>query len=478
MWLDRSEREFYCASGMEMVKALVGACCAWVTIPVTLSIQELGPLPVVQPEVYLSPSGKMELAIDPRTRDGRGAAELRLARGGALVWERTCDVTPVEARVFEDGSVVGCAYPGDLVLLFLAPDGGERARVVVERRTRLVHGAPQPDVLALDVRRAPGSVTFRLSDGCDRHFSIDGVELAPPPTGRPVEPGLVRKPTHLLPPPERPLELIELARVTLLFTPSRTSQQASLVRLAPRTGTITIHEGSNGALHVFGADGRRRRLYLPALADPVNYRPYDQIDVDPEGNMHAYNSKGRLSFGPQGERLGFEPLDVPLGQGAQYFFLPSGARWRIELDRLTLERSGEADLVVERSAEGRWFRCLQSAAVSPDGVLSVVDDGYGVKANDTAILLQAFDPDGRPRASLPLSGFSHLPLAAKRGECAVLDETSRVLLVLATDGSHSGRALLPQAITSLGPITYSPDGSELWLVDHDFVLHRFELRWK
>lgn len=441
---------------------------------------QLGPPSIVQPEVYLSPSGKLELAVDPLTRAGRGAAGLRLAWDGELVWERTCDVTPVEARVFEDGSVVGCAYPGDLVLLFLAPDGGERARFVVERKTRLVHGAPQPDVLALDVRRAPDSVTFRLSDGRERHFSIDGVELAQPPTGRPVEPGLVRRPAHLLPPPDRPLELVELARVALLFTPTRTPTQVSLTRLAPRTGTITIHEGSNGALHVFGADGRRERLCLPAPGDPVNYRPYDQIDVDPEGNLHAYNSKGRLTFGPQGERLGFEPLDVPLGQGAQYFFLPSGARWRIELDRLTLERSAEADLVVERSAEGRWFLCLQSAAVSPDGVLSVVDDGYGIRANhpDTSILLQVFDPDGRPRASLPLSGFSHLPLAAKRGESAVLNETSRELLVLATDGSYSGRAPMPAGLGSLGPITYSPDGTELWLVDRELVLHRFELRWK
>jgi hypothetical protein len=445
-----------------------------------LPVAQLGPPSIVQPETYLSPSGRLELVVDPHERRGRGPAALRLLRDGTLVWERECDVTLVDARLFEDGSVVGYAYPGDLALLFLAPDGGERARVVVERKTRLVHGAPQPDVLALDVRSAPDSVTFRLSDGRERHFSIGGLELVQPPPGRPAEAGLLRKPAHLLPPPERPLELVELARVALLFTPTRTSMQVPLARLSPRTGTLTIHEGSNGVLHVFGADGRRQRLCLPAPGDPVNFRPYDQIDVDPEGNLHAYNSKGRLSFGPQGERLGFVPLDVPLGQGAQYFSLPSGARWRIELDRLTLERSGEADLVVERSAEGRWFLCLQSAAVSPDGVLSIVDDGYGIRANhtDTTILLQVFDPDGRARASLPLSGFSHLPLAAKRGECSALNETSRELLVLATDGSHSGRAPLPQAITSLGPITYSPDGSELWLVDHDFVLHRFELRWK
>jgi hypothetical protein len=110
-----------------------------------------------------------------------------------------------------------------------------------------------------------------------------------------------------------------------------------------------------------------------------------------------------------------------------------------------------------------------------------VDHGNPDVANyrDPGTFLQLFEPDGRPRSTLP-PRMSHYdpPLAAKPGECAVLDRDSRELLVLATDGSYTGRAPLPADLDSLGPITYSPDGSELWLIDRELVLHRFELRRK
>lgn len=445
-----------------------------------LPVAQLGPPPIVQPETYLSPSGRLELVVDPHDRRGRGPAAIRLLRDGTLVWERECDVTLVDARVLEDGSVAGYAYPGDLVLLFLGPQGGELARVRIERHDRFPHVPAKPVVIGFDLHEQPASVTFRFDMGRARHFNFHGAE-SEKELGTRVESSRARKPEVLLPTPEQPLELRELARVALLFTPSETSTRAPLVRIAPRTATISIHEGNNGALHVFGSDGRRNLLCLPDPTDPVRYRPFDRIDVDPQGHLHAYGSASHLWFGTRGERLGFEARETRLGPGAERHFLPSGGAWDLEIDRLTLQREGATDLVLERSAVGRWFQDLGSAAVSSDGVLSVIDRGIEGTANhqDSETVLQLFEPDGRPRATIPLPSMEFRPpLAAKPGECAVLDVTSRELLVLATDGSYSGRAPMPADLGSLGPITYSPDGSELWLVDRELVLHRFELRWK
>jgi hypothetical protein len=406
---------------------------------------------------------------------------MRLQRDGTLLWEREGDVTLVDAYVFEDGSVAGYAYPGELVLLFLWPSGVERTRVRLRRLSPGPCGAPVPNVNGFDLRQDPAGVTFWLDDGHVRHFFIDGRE-SDTAVGTRVESPRMRRPEIVLPTPEQPLELRELARVALLFTPTSPSTRSPIVRLASRTGTITLNEGDNGVLHVFGSDGHLNLLCRPAPSDFVRFKPYEQVDVDPHGNLHAYTLEAQVWFGRHGERLDIEPIESPPGRlGAKHHFLPSGERWRVDFDRLALERGNGEDLVVERSAAGRWFQSLQSAAVSSDGVLAVVD--YGNPANaryrDPGTFLQLFEPDGHPRATLPLRMSQYdPPLAAKPGECAVLDVTSRELLVLATDGSYSGRAPMPADPSSLGPITYSPDGSELWLVDRELVLHRLELRWK
>jgi hypothetical protein len=41
---------------------------------------------LVQPATYRSPSGALELDVDPSTPNGAGAATYRLERDGALVW--------------------------------------------------------------------------------------------------------------------------------------------------------------------------------------------------------------------------------------------------------------------------------------------------------------------------------------------------------------------------------------------------------
>ena len=94
-------------------------------------------------------------------------------------------------------------------------------------------------------------------------------------------------------------------------------------------------------------------------------------------------------------------------------------------------------------------------------------------------MLQLFEPDGRPRATVPLNiGGWRCAIAARAGEVAVLDESVREFVLVAADGAYTGRARLPEGLQprdrSLGPITYSPDGRELWLVGHDLVLYRFE----
>lgn len=267
--------------------------------------------------------------------------------------------------------------------------------------------------------------------------------------------------------------------MALLFTPTEPSRSVPLVRVAPRSGTLAIHEGKTGALHVFGPDGRRSLLCLPKWAS-VRNQPCDRIDVDAKGQLHAFSDDWHLWFNPQGEEMGFEKSDTSFDRSAQLYFLPSGATWSVELDRLTLHREGEEDLVVVRSAVGRWFQDLDSAAVASDGVLAVIDRGNGGMANhrDPQTVLQLFEPDGRPRATLPFPSLEFRPpLAAKPGECAVLRRSLNELAVLPMDGSRTGRAPLPADTPEPRAITYSPDGTELWLVDRELVLHRFELRW-
>ncbi|HEX6882413.1 MAG TPA: hypothetical protein VF530_03470, partial [Planctomycetota bacterium] len=154
------------------------------------------PAATLQPWTYRSPSGRVELFVDPTDRFGAGPARCRLRRGEAVAWERELPFTLVDALVQEDGAVAGYGYSeggtrlsGELVIAVLAPDGRERGGERIQRVPGRVHGPAYPSVGRL--RRVDDGFALEILDTRPGHEWVhswkDGARLREGPAQRPAE---------------------------------------------------------------------------------------------------------------------------------------------------------------------------------------------------------------------------------------------------------------------------------------------------
>ncbi len=125
----------------------------------------------VDPATYTSRSGAFELRVEASRIDGTGDGAYRLLRSGVPIWSGDKDFTLLDARVTDDGRVIGYALTegrrrlGHLRVIVLAPDGAELQDEPHERTGPSdMHGDPEPwlfDLLLLD---AADACVFRVHD--------------------------------------------------------------------------------------------------------------------------------------------------------------------------------------------------------------------------------------------------------------------------------------------------------------------------
>jgi hypothetical protein len=431
----------------------------------------------VQPATYRSPSGALELGVDPSERKGAGEASYRLEREGALVWERVHPFTLLEALVRDDGRIAGYALTegvgrvGEIVIAVLGSDGGIVAEErVPQTRSRSMHGPPEPHVLglvdlveffALEMARGKPRWIHAWSDGRLQ------------PQARSAAAG--RAPERVHPQPAMAVdELPELhvhARVVALDWPIPITPESSQdQRVRPRTPRnllidhaqrVWVSEFSTHVAHAFDLTGRRLVERVPGPGDFRPHRPGDWLAVRGDGHLFVHGDSAVVEFDAEGKRVGRRDVELL----TRWHFQPGGTRrWEVAGGAVAL-LDGERVLArTERGANRRWFRLLYVTGTTPDGGLIVLDDPVTVDPRDpTGPWIHVFSPDGAPRASFLAPSSRHFLALAIDGErIALLAE--RELVVTRLDGSAVGRIELPEAARGAGGRLAWANG-EFWLLD-------------
>ena len=139
-----------------------------------------GPPPTLNPKSYASASEKYSLFVDPSDLYGRGKAFYKLTRDGREVWSAEKPYTLWDARVGDDGLVIGYAYShgwrgfsnaghsagmGDFRVVIIDPRGKERLDQVTKRdESRFEHTPPNPLASGLIIDAANDRMVVRVLD--------------------------------------------------------------------------------------------------------------------------------------------------------------------------------------------------------------------------------------------------------------------------------------------------------------------------
>jgi hypothetical protein len=139
------------------------------------------PRPSVNPATYSSTSGEFSLSVDPTDRVGRGPADYRFIKNGAVVWANRLPFTLYEAVVTDLGLVIGYAYTnglegfseagykagtGDFIVLILS----EKGEVILkethprERSGFIDDVVPNPAAKGIVVDGQGKRAIFRITD--------------------------------------------------------------------------------------------------------------------------------------------------------------------------------------------------------------------------------------------------------------------------------------------------------------------------
>jgi hypothetical protein len=161
-----------------------------------------GPRPFVNPSTYSSPSGEFSLFVDPTDRLGRGPAEYRFIKRGAVSWAKQLPFTLHNAVVADSGHVIGYAYTNGLEGRPAAGDGagyGEFVAVILTEKgesilnethqrdgSRFEDGVPNPAAEGIIIDGQGKRAIFRIPDP-DLNRGIEKWWIYDPDNGKHLE---------------------------------------------------------------------------------------------------------------------------------------------------------------------------------------------------------------------------------------------------------------------------------------------------
>lgn len=244
-----------------------------------------------------------------------------------------------------------------------------------------------------------------------------------------------------------------------------------------RVGRLAIRDDATRAVHVFDRHGARLFVAEARPEDFAGARSSREGEIasDFEGNLYVRShalEAGWLGLDAEGRRLGA----VDLGGRSMYVpydvhFVPGVARyWRVvsrwEGDSAVLFDLERRDLLhIDRRPDRDWFWTLRKLSVAPSGAIAAVDGEHDSQTGEDLLL---YEPGGDPLACIDLpTGFYTSQLAHGGGWIALASYAhDELLLVSASD--RSPRWVRPPPDWSgrgARAVGFSPDGSELWLLN-------------
>jgi hypothetical protein len=404
-----------------------------------------------------------------------------MEREGELVWAATHPFTLLDARIASDGSAAGYALPdrvrSPLVIAILGADGAVRRVDEVPRSVGAwLDASAEPWVanLLLSSRLDRFDVELRYFGGGNtwQSYSLStGATLA---DGRmdltSAEPLPVREPVL-----DRPQETVP----ELVVEPSRRISFAGFDpeavphrRLVDARGRIWISALRSHVVRGFDERGALQTVCTPRPGELRLHHPYDWLSVRSDGHLFGSEGGRVVEFDANGVEVAAFTSSDPAG--SRWLFAPEDETpWSVR------PTSVLRDVLVERGANGRWFRALGAAAVGPDGSLAVIDEPASwADDGDGTRRVQIVGVDGSVRATLPLPERCPTDALAYDGRRLLLVGTGQLWL-LRTDGTCVGRARLPDPLATAREAFFAREGSELWLfAPMDAALWAFEARWR
>lgn len=137
-------------------------------------------LNVLQPKEYVSASGEFRLLVNPSHLNGAYAGDYQLTSNGMILWSKQLPFTLWDAKVSDEGTVIGYAYtqgvdgifdrrgdprPGHTVVAVLDMDGSLRLHERRKREdSRFFHTPPTQLVEGFEISGTGNSFLIRIQD--------------------------------------------------------------------------------------------------------------------------------------------------------------------------------------------------------------------------------------------------------------------------------------------------------------------------
>lgn len=377
---------------------------------------------IFDPCRYRSPNGDYELRVDPDQMWGVGGSTVRLAHRGVELWEKRLPFTFGRAAVTDEGRSCGFAHTagtlplrtGELVVAVLEANGEVRAQRSFPRElARHPHGPTTPtasalvcepelgrfsiSVLATDKSAAREWWSFRLSDATrldEISPRVDAKRLAAP----------VADDSTPQCQPAIGVTLESLGTIALEKTGETSFPDALdfLGRtLLDSSGRAFVLDSRTGCVHAFAPDGKQRYVARPDPSDEVEVKSDARLVSDDVGGVWVRqvdrpsdDAIRWVHFDGRGTRTGSVATDGDLLAARGDRIWESGSYWKSNLTERNL--AGVVERTIARMGDGRWLDCADAAAMSSDGLLTVVSRGMLVSIDAEKSRAPRALPEDRP----------------------------------------------------------------------------------
>lgn len=239
-------------------------------------------------------------------------------------------------------------------------------------------------------------------------------------------------------------------------------------------GEIYVAASRGGVVRVFGPSGRLLRTLKARPTDFASDEEIQRLTVDGNGDVYIAGWDGPyLHINADGTRVGREQQALD-DVKEQWAFQPgTRQRWVAGYKMVWLvDESGEPAREIRRQPDGRWIAHPRDMAVAPDGSLALTaNDGMRPSGEDGGgNRLNFYTPAGEPVRTIPLPLDGIGVRVAFNGRRAVVAGDDGLLLADPQDGTLRRLTFgvaRPGAERAYWQPAFSPDGSELWLIDRN-----------
>lgn len=254
-----------------------------------------------------------------------------------------------------------------------------------------------------------------------------------------------------------------------------------------RDGGMHVVDTRTGTVHVFDAQGGRKRVLRPAVDDYDGKLTSASLAVMDNGEVFVSreDASGFVHYYANGKRAGIASLGLD-DISETWLAQPGGFRWVLGYRNVyRVDASGKAISTLDRMAGEDWLRNPGPASVSRDGAIAIVSGDPGIGSGQpTPTMVALFKADGTPKATWEApAGFVRMDdgMAFDGDKVALLVgaglwQPATAVVVTGKDGVPAFRFDLPRERKATKVFFVDGDeGQELWFFDGTSTITRYAM---